>query len=155
MSRNRTTTFFLVAILAMFVRTQASATELYYWVDEDGVANFSQNQPAETTPGVSKMELEDASQAGQDTQEEVYDVQAHEQRMSEWRAEREERRAAKLERQRRAAEQQAVQTTEIARNYAHPFWFPPRYQKPRPKPRPPIEEPASPASTLKLPGKGG
>ena len=150
MSRNRTTTIFFVAILVMFASNIVLAYELYHWVDEDGVANYTQDQPADTTPGVRKLTLEDAPDNA--PVEELYDVQAHAERMAAFREEKKQRRTETLERQRRAAEQQVVQVIEPVRHYANPFWYPPRYYKPRPKPQPPVAEPR-PTSTLKLPGK--
>jgi hypothetical protein len=148
---NRKTFFVILLLLALTVSTSSADYEVYHWVDENGVPNFSQDRPTAKTPGVRKLKLPDAPPPGQDPEEEVYDVEAHAERMAALRDEREQQRAAALERQRLASLQQPVQVAQPVRYYSRPIGYPPLYHRPKPKPRPPVAEPL-PSSTLKLPG---
>jgi hypothetical protein len=52
------------------------ATEVYHWVDENGVAHYSQHAPAADVAGVSKMILEDTTPPDYDPEEDRYGVEA-------------------------------------------------------------------------------
>ena len=152
MATGRTTTVFTLVLLAMIAGTIASADEIYYWLDENGVPNFSQMKPDGDIPGVSELNLADTTPPDYDPDEDRYGVQAQAERMSALREEMELRREDAREREREAARQQLVQYREPVRSYSHGIWFPPIYPRPPLKPQPPIEVPY-PTATLRPPGR--
>jgi hypothetical protein len=158
MTAGRTTTVITLVLLATIASTTAAANEIYHWLDENGVQNFSQKPPDGQTPGVSKMNLVDTTPPDYDPEEDRYGVQAQAERMEALREEMEQERDAARERERNAAQQQPVQYRDPYRSYSHGIWLPPIYpgppHRPRPphKPQPPIEVPY-PTSTLRPPGR--
>jgi len=152
MSAGRTTTIITLALLAMIFSTTVAAYEIYHWLDENGVPNFSQQQPVGKIPGVSMLSLADTTPPDYDPEEDRYGVQAQAERMNILREEMEQRRDAVRERQINTARQQLVQYREPVRYYSHPIWFPPIHHRPPHKPQPPIEVP-DPTSTLGPPGR--
>ena len=152
MSTVRTTTVINLVLLAMIASATVSADEIYHWIDENGVQNFSQTQPAGNTAGVSKMNLADTTPADYDPEEDRYNVQAQAERMSALRDEMEQRRDDAREREKIADQQQVIQYREPVRSYSHGIWYPPVYPRPPLKPELPIEVPA-PTATLRPPGR--
>ena len=131
--------FFMLAIV---LSTIAMASEIYHWVDENGVSNFSQYRPASNTPDVNTLKLETSKPPGNDQYEDVYNVEAHEKRMIAWRAERQNTREDSRERKRQASQQPQIQYVQAQSQY----WYPRPYYSYRPpyKPHPPIEKPRPP-----------
>ncbi len=152
MAAGRTTTVIIWALLVVIASTNAAAYEIYYWLDENGVPNFSQNQPDGKIPDVSILNLADTTPPDYDPEEDRYGVQAQAERMYALREEMEQRRNAVRERQKKAAQQQLVQYREPVRNYSHRFWYRPIYSRPPHKPQPPIAV-LYPTSTLEPPGR--
>ena len=115
------------------------ATEVYHWVDENGVSHYSQNAPAADVAGVSKMILEDTTPPDYDPEEDRYGVAAQAQRMASLREEMKEKREAESERRRNAAAQQPMVQYRDPYSYGRPlFWQPPYYSRPPLRPEPPI-----------------
>ena len=152
MAAGRTTTVIILALLAMLASTTAAAIEIYHWLDENGVPNFSQKQPDGNIPGVSILNLADSTPPDYDPEEDRYGVQVQAERLYALREEMEQRRNAVRERQKNAAQQQLVQYREPVRRYSHGFWYPPIYPRPPQKPQPPIAVPYR-SSTLEPPGR--
>jgi hypothetical protein len=152
MAAGRTTTVISLALVAMIASTASAAYEIYHWLDENGVPNFSQKQPDGKIPGVSKLNLADTTPPDYDPDEDRYGVQAQAERMNALREEMEQRRDAVRERQRNAAQHQIVQYREPVRRYSHGIWYPPIYFRPPHKPQPPIAVPY-PTSILEPPGR--
>ena len=152
MSTVRTTTVINLVLLATIASATVSADEIYHWIDENGVQNFSQTQPAGNTAGVSKMNLADTTPADYDPEEDRYNVQAQAERMSALREDMEKRREAARERQSTAAQQQVSQYREPDRYYSRPLLYPPIYPRPPHRPQPPIAVPY-PTETLRPPGR--
>jgi hypothetical protein len=152
MTTSRTTTVITLVLLATIAATTLSANEIYHWVDENGVQNFSQTQPAGNTTGVSKMNLVDTTPADYDPEEDLYDVEAQAERMNALREDMEKRREAARERQRNAAQQPVVQYRQPDRYYSRPLLYPPIYPRPPHRPEPPIAVPY-PTETLRPPGR--
>ena len=152
MAAGRTTTVIIWALLAMLASTTVAAFEIYHWLDENGVPNFSQKQPDGKIPGVSILNLADTTPPDYDPEDDRYGVQAQAERLSALREEMEQRRNAVRERQKNAALQQLVQYREPVRNYSHRYWYPPIYPRPSHKPQPSIAVPY-PTSTLEPPGR--
>ena len=152
MNTVRVTKFIILALLAVSASTTVAATEIYHWVDENGVAHFSQYRPGDDTPNVSTQILEDTSPSGDNQVEDVFNLEAHEKRMTAWREEREQERKEARERKQQAAQQQPIKHSEPYRDYSRSFWYPPIYNRPphRPphKPQPPVANPRPPSPFL-------
>lgn len=139
----------VLALLALLVGSSAAlATEVYHWVDENGVSHFSQNAPPADVDGVKKMTLEDTTPPDYDPDEDRYNVAEQEKRMASMRDEMQEKRDAERERRRKAAEQQPVVQYQQSYPYGYPsFLRPPSYPgypvRPQPplRPNPPIAVP--------------
>lgn len=148
MNRFCVTKIVTLVVLAVIAGTKVSASEIYHWVDENGVQHFSQYKPAGDIPNVSQQKMEDAVPPGDG--EDVYNVEEHEKRMAAWREEREQKRKDAQEQKRLEAQRQPIRYQEPARNYVRPYWYPPIHNRPphRPphKPTPPIEKPGPPSS---------
>jgi len=133
-----------LVVLATIVSSKAPASEIYHWVDENGVQHFSQYRPSDDTPNVSTQKLEDSAPPGDG--EDVYNVEEHEKRMAAWRKEREQQRKDARERN---SQKKPIKYQEPARSYPGQYWYPPIYRRPpnRPpnKPTPPIEKPSPPS----------
>ncbi len=121
-------------VLAVIVGSNAIASEIYHWVDEDGVKHFTQQPPDSDTLNVSKQTLKDTSPPGNGEVEDVYNVEAHEKRMADWRQEREQQREDARENKKQTAKQQ---------NYTNPnqniaplgsYWNRPIYGRPPSRP---------------------
>jgi len=74
MNTFRVTGIISLVVLAVFASTKAPASEIYQWVDENGVQHFSQHKPAGDTPNVSQRELEDNAPPGDGQVEDVYNA---------------------------------------------------------------------------------
>ena len=152
MATGRTTTVIILALLAALASTSAAATEIYHWLDENGIPNFSQEHPDGNIPDVSILYLADTTPSDYDPEEDRYGVQAQAERMNALREEMEQRRNAIRERQRITAQQQLVQYREPVPRYSLGYWFPPIHARPPHKPQPPIVMP-TPTSTLEPSGR--
>ena len=151
MTTGRTIAVITMAFLAMMASSVAPAGEIYHWLDENGVPNFSQRQPDGDIDGVSRLNLPDTTPPDYDPNEDRYGIEAQAERMAALREEMAEQKKDARERRRNTAQQQAVQYREPYRRYARGIWFPPYNPRPPPKPQPPIEEPY-PTATLAPPG---
>ena len=150
MAAGRTTTMITVVFLALCASTIVVGEEIYHWLDENGVPNFSQRQPDEDTRGVSKLNLPDTTPPDYDPDEDRYGVEAQAERMTALREEMDKQREDARERRRNTA-QQPMQYREPYRRYARGIWHPPIYTRPPPIPQPPIVVPYRTA-TLRPPG---
>lgn len=157
MNTGRVTKIITLVLLAVIASTKLAASEIYHWVDENGIPHYSQDRPVGNIQGVSKLQLEDTAPQGNGQVEDVYNIDAHEKRMAAWREEREQKREDARERKRLAAEQQQIQYPQPERDYSRSYWYPPIYYRPpyrpphRPpyKPRPPVVDvDPRPPSTL-------
>jgi hypothetical protein len=125
-------------LLLLIVSGGAGATEVYHWVDENGVANFSQAAPPAGTAGVSRLAVEDRAPPGYDPDEDIYHVQAQAERMQALRDDLAARREDRLERERQATLRQSAAQPRPVVYERPPWWYPPY------RPRPPIEPPIEP-----------
>lgn len=115
--------FGLFAILSV---STATATEVFSWVDENGVVHFSQNAPPDSVKGVEKMTLEDTTPTDYDPGEDLYGVAAQAERMAALRAEMDEKREAAADRRRKAPTPQPVVQYQYPYRYGNvPYWRPP------------------------------
>jgi hypothetical protein len=155
MSRACATSRFAVALAAM-TAMPLPAFEVYHWVDQDGVAHYSQWQPASGDPDFRRLTLEETATAG--VGGDVYPVQEQVEAMEAlWQAleqEREDRRA----RRRETPPAAVVYYPQPVAQAVWPLWLddprlrprPPHRPKPSPdpSPEPELEE----SATLKPPG---
>jgi hypothetical protein len=92
----RASVLFACAALFALRLAPATAQEIYRWVDEQGVVHFSDIAPAGESAEVSTLTLEDTRPANYDPEQDIYNLEATEQRMhalrDELAAEREARR---------------------------------------------------------------
>lgn len=141
------------AILLSVACTQVLATEIYHWVDENGVSHYSQSAPAGSPDGVKTMTLDDTAPPDYDPAEDRYGVAAQAERMALLRKEMDEKREAERDRRRNAAAQQPVVRQPYPVNYGYgPFRQPPYRPVPPVEPQPPVPE-LYPTSTLRPPGE--
>lgn len=132
---------FTLFFLAFVASSPALATEVYHWVDENGVSNYSSTTPPGDSSGVSKMIIEDSTPPDYDPEEDRYGVQAQAERMAALRDDMAKKREEHRENQRRAAQQRPVQYRDPYPYSSPLFWAPPYYQRPPPRPEPPIAVP--------------
>jgi hypothetical protein len=144
--------------LAGFGVDSLMAQEVYRWVDENGVVNFSDTAPAAAPEDIDTLVLVDSRPSGYDAEEDIYDVTAQAARMAALREEMAAEREARRERQREAPPQPPVQYEQGVR-YGYPFGFPAHGRPPGKPPgrppgggRPPRPEPYE-TSTLLPPGQ--
>jgi hypothetical protein len=128
--------FFLVLLAS--ISMPVLATEVYHWVDEDGVSHYSQSAPGADVAGVSKMTLEDTTPPDYDPEEDRYGVEAQAERMALLREEMAEKREAQREREHNAPQQPVVQYQQPYQYGNSPFWQPPYYPSPPLRPEQPI-----------------
>lgn len=137
----------------------AMANEVYRWVDENGVVNFSDAAPGKAQPGaeVNTLTLEDTAPKDYDPEQDIYNVAAQAERMQALREELEQEREARREQQRRVQAQPST-PYQSSVNDRYPYDFP-AYGRPpmRPPGRPPARPPQRPVpepyetSTLRPP----
>ena len=146
-------TGFVLFLLAFLASIPVLATEVYHWVDENGVSHYSQSAPAADVAGVSKMILEDTTPPDYDPEEDRYGVEAQAARMALLREEMAEKREAQRERERNAPQQPVVQYRQPYQYGYSPFWLPPYYPSPPLWPEQPIAPvPSVPSVPFRPPG---
>lgn len=140
-------------VMSLLFSAGLSATDIYSWVDEDGVTHFSEFQPGDQVQNVSKQTMDKSAPI---PVEDVYNVEEHNKQMAEWREERDQQRQESKKRK-QLADQQAVSYPQPQYDYRRSFWNSPIYNRPpvRPphKPRPPIEKPSPPSRLYPPKGK--
>jgi len=141
-------------VLAAFAASTPAATEVYRWVDENGVVHFSQSAPPGNVNGVELMVL-DNTQPVPDPEEDLYGVEAQAERMARLREDMAKKQELARERQRNAAQPPAAP---YQQTYGYPvsgyLGYPRPPYRPRPPQRPdrPVVAPY-PTDTLRLPGR--
>jgi hypothetical protein len=149
-------TLSMTLLLGSLAATPLPAEEIYRWVDENGVVNFSDTAPAARSRSVSTVAVEDTRPSDYDPEADIYNVEAQAERMQALREEMQARREARLEEERNAAQRTPAQSAQPVGYALPPWWWDrPGYGKPpRPpeRPQPPIPEPY-PTSTLRPPGQ--
>lgn len=133
-----------LAFLALLASPPAVATEIYHWVDENGVSNFSSTTPPGLAEEVSKMTLEDTTPPDFDPEEDRYGVAAQAERMASLREELAEKRETRRDRQSNTQQQQPVQYSDPYRYGNYGYWGSGYYPRPPVTPELPIAEPFLP-----------
>lgn len=156
-SAPKATVLICVLSLGVLSGNSSSGGEVYRWVDENGIVNFSDTAPAavDRNGNVDTLTLEDTTPRDYDPEADIYNVAAQAERMQALREQMEQEREERRERQRNAPPQPAVQYQQGVQ-YGYPYGYP-AYPRPplRPSPRPPgrpVPEPYE-TSTLRPPGE--
>lgn len=139
----RTTLILLCSITALAVEADTTR-EIYRWVDDDGVVHFSDEAPPTGVEGMKRIMLEEPGPGSGPVDDDPFNVEATAERMQAYRDElaqrREAQRAARLERERIAAQRPVVQYQPVGR--AYPWYLnPPLYPVNPIEPPPPTPEP--------------
>jgi hypothetical protein len=145
------------------------AQQIYRWVDEQGVVHFSDTAPPGDSGEVSTLTLENTQPANYDPEQDIYNLEATEQRMQALRDELAAEREAR--RERAAAQPPVVAPYPEQPHYGYAddylYGYPPLYPRPpgerpgRPpggpphRPPPGAEPPADDTSTWRPPGQRG
>jgi hypothetical protein len=153
----RTPPILLLFLLAMLCSGSVSAKEIYKWVDENGVVNFSEKAPASRATGVSSFILEDKAPVEQGPDDDPFNVEATAARMQAYRDSMEQRREAqrqeRLERQRIAAQRPVIQYQQVGYRNRWPWYAQPPLRPVHPiEPPPPVVEPY-PSVPFRPPGR--
>ena len=158
MTLHRAPILLIACSLNLLPGASAWAQEVYRWVDEDGVVNFSDTAPPAADEAFATLRLEDTTPKGYDPEQDLYNVAAQAERMQALREDMERQREERRERLRDAPARSPEQYPEGVR-YGYPYGYP-AYARPpaRPPERPPIgPRPPRPepyeTSTLKPPGQ--
>jgi len=144
----------LPCLLLALAAAPLGATEVYRWVDADGVVHFSDKAPPSGVDDFSRRDVTVKPPAGYDPERDLYGVAEQQERMRALREDMERRREARREREEQAPPSPAAAPSPAVSYplYPYPGW------RPRPpRPEPPIEppvEPRPPTATLKPPGSG-
>ena len=148
MNATHATETIALLVLGFVLSTNLAASEIYHWVDENGVSHYSQYKPAGDTPGVSTQKMETSRPSGDGQAEDVYHLEAHEKRMTAWREQRQKEREASSDRKRQDSQQLQIRYPQPQSSY----WGRRGIYNYRPpnQPRPPIVKPR-PASILPNP----
>jgi hypothetical protein len=146
----RTTGMISLVFLLVIASANIAASQIYQWVDENGVSHFSQQPPPKDTQDVSTKAIRDTAPYRDGEAEDIYDTKAHEERMAEWREQREQERKDARDRRDQDARQQP--TYQQPESYGRrPYIYPPIYRPPvRPiyNPDRPIFNPRPPTASL-------
>lgn len=135
--------------LGGFMLQGVAAQEVYRWVDENGVVNFSDKAPAAATANadVNTLTLQDAGPMDYDAEEDIYNVAAQAERMQSLRDKMAKDREARREQQ-NSADQQSPAPSQRGVYYGYPYGYP---VYPRPPIRPPVKPPIDPQPPIPEP----
>lgn len=127
--------------LGLLAASPLAATEVFRWVDENGVIHFSQNPPPGNDERVEVLMLDDSPPPDYDPEEDLYGVEAMAEEMSQLREEMAKKRDLARERQQNNSQQTAVQYQQPVQ-YGYPYLGRPLFPGARPpnRPRPPRPE---------------
>jgi len=130
-----------------------AANEIYHWVDENGVANFSQHAPGDHVPNVNTLNLPELGPEEAEIDEDPFNVAEQAERMKALREEMAERRAVKRQRDQMAEQRTVIEYRDPEPAYPYGFGNRPHFpNRPPARPEPPIEEKPN-ISTLKPLGR--
>lgn len=124
-----------VAIIAIMFTATASASDIYRWVDEDGVVHFSDTAPADDRDA-ERLRLNGSNPPDYDPVDDPYSIRNQAKRIGETWSRLEEQLEERREKRREQAERQPVVVYEPYypyRNY-RPGYFVPRRPGHRPVP---------------------
>ena len=145
MNTNHAVKIITLVLITFIANTKLLASDIYHWVDENGVSHYSQYQPGDDTPNVSTQKLENTAPPGNGEVEDVYNVAAHEKHMAEWREDRDNKRADVRARNEQAARQHSTRNSESYSTDSGSYLYPPIFGRQPVRPRPPIVRPRPPS----------
>jgi hypothetical protein len=111
-------------LVLLFSADSIIAGEIFHWVDEDGVLNFSDWAPTDNTVEVSKLVVSNSNPPGYDPSEDRNSVLEQAGRMNDrWSELKEQKEERKKQRQERVAQEQIPQYVEKK----NPYYYGPGY----------------------------
>jgi hypothetical protein len=128
-----------ILLLAIAACGPAGATEIYRWVDENGVVNFSQTAPPPRVESPEIVAVQDDRPSDWDPDTDIYGVEEQAARMQALRDEMDEKREKRLEQKRHQETLTAPQYRE-PEPYSYPIYWG-LGVRPPPWPRPPGARP--------------
>jgi hypothetical protein len=131
----------ILASLVIMAASTAAAQDIYHWVDENGVPNFSQERPPGSIQDFSELYLEDTTPIDYDPEQDIYGIEEQAERMQALREDMEKRRQENREREKYVVQQPVQQYRDPYQFYSRRLWYPPLYPKPPHRPKPPIAVP--------------
>jgi len=134
-------------LMALSAGAPALAVDIYQWVDENGVINFSHVRPADERLAVTEVILAETNPPDFDPEEDRYGIEAQAERMQTLRQEMEARRESQKP-QAPLNTPAAVPYRDPYKRYSYPLLYPPYRPVPPIRPEPPIAVPYETA-TLK------
>lgn len=130
-----------------------AANEIYHWIDENGVANFSERAPGDHVSDVNTLKLPEVGPEEAETDEDPFNVAEQAEKMKVLREEMADRRAAKRQRDQMVEQRTVIEYRDPEPAYPYGFGNRPNFpNRPPAKPEPPIEEKPN-ISTLKPLGR--
>lgn len=135
---------FLTAVV-MFVAWPAMASEIYHWVDADGVSHYSQSPP-DTQSEVKTLDVDGSQPASYDPNEDRYNVAGQEAAMQEMRDKMAENRKNRQQELPAGSDTTVIYYPETE-GYSQ-LLYPPGYgpRPPHVRPLPPDERPVRPGN---------
>jgi hypothetical protein len=138
-----------LAFVLAFVPAFAVGTEVYRWVDDEGVVHFSQTRPMAPDTEVEALSIEDDRPSDYDPEADIYGVAEQAERMQALREEMAAKRADALERNRRQPSPVIVRSE--PEYVGFPVYRRPWLRPPWPQPRPPIARPPGAGDWIRPP----
>jgi hypothetical protein len=142
------------AIIAIAFTANANASDIYRWVDGDGVVHFSDTAPVENDE-VERLRVNNSNPPGYDPADDPYSIRNQAERMGETWSRLEERREERKEERRKEAARQPVVVYEpyYPYRYYRPGYFVPGRQGHRPvRPGPTVRRQVAALDELQLTG---
>ena len=142
-----------VFALAFLACGPVCANEIYRWVDENGVVNFSQTAPPSPDLVTEKVTVQDDRPSDWDPEADIYGVEEQAARMQARREDMEKKRQDRIEQKNREQSLTAPQYRE-PETYNYPFFWGTGIRPVPPlRPRPPIARPPTePGGPIRPPG---
>ncbi len=124
MRRNSISIFAAIALISAFGASTSRGSEIFHWVDEDGVPNFSDWAPRDSGVEVSKLTVSDTNSHDYDPAEDHNSILDQAERMNaRWEILKERQEQRRKEREERARHQHAPQYVEYDYPYHAPGYF--------------------------------
>lgn len=143
-----------LTIAALGVVSKAMASDIYRWIDDDGIVHYSDTAPADDT-AAERLRVDVANSPDYDPADDPYSIRKQAERIGETWSRLEERREERREKRREAAERQPVyvyRPNDPYRYYAPGYYVPGRPGHRPVRPGPTIRRQVSALDELRLTG---
>lgn len=111
-------------VISLLIPDVSVGSEIFHWVDEDGVLNFSDWAPADNTVEVSKLVVSNSNPPDYDPNEDRNSVIEQAERVNDrWSNLKEQKEERQKQRQERAAQERVPRYVE----YQYPSYYRPGY----------------------------